>query len=76
MSEIRFKKMFCLGLIGENDICGGFEAELTFIPEIKQYFIWKYAPKCGCVLFINKEGKPIFIRRSDMSADEIEYYGV
>lgn len=76
MSEIRFKKMFCLGLICENDICGGFEAELVFLPEIKQYFIWKYANKCGLVLFINKQGKPFFIKPEAMSADEREYFSV
>lgn len=49
--KIRYKKMFCVGLIYEDRIIGGFIEELSSVPEVIQFFLWKFANKRGFILF-------------------------
>lgn len=76
MQKIRFTKMFCFGLVEEDKFIGGFERELTFLPEVYQFFLWKFARHRGKVAFLNRLGKPVFIDPADMTPDEREYWGV
>lgn len=73
---IRFKKMFCVGLLLQNNIIGGFMQELAIAPEVVQFFIWRFAKKQGYVLFINKIGRPVFIAPESMTLEEQKYWGI
>ena len=68
--------MFCFGLIDGDKFVGGFEKELTFLPEVYQFFLWKFARHRGKIAFLNKLGRPVFVDPAEMSPDEREYWGI
>lgn len=74
--KVRFKKMFCIGLICEDHIIGGLVDEFADMPEITQFFLWQFAHKRGQIVFINRFGHPVFISQEQLSSQEQEYWGI
>lgn len=72
MQKIRFQKMLCLGILGQNNLF----KEFLPVEELRKYFEQAYQRQSGSVLFLNKCGKPAFIKFSDLNPSEKEYFGL
>lgn len=76
MSKIRFKKLFCLGFIGEDRLFRSRDCIYNIPEEVEEYFFQKYKNRFGHVLFFNLAGGLVIKPLRELTADEMKYFGI
>lgn len=74
-SEIRFKKMLCIGSIGaegENNLL----SSVIGLDELICFFYQTFKKHKACAIFINKIGQPFIIKIAELTEREKQYFAL